>query len=83
MEEMKKISLIEKYTVPSESNFFKLDANENLVLDSYSLTKISINSLKKTDLRKYPIQPDERLYKKLSNYLDVSVGSLVLGSGSD
>ena len=32
MEEMKKISLIEKYTVPSESNFFKLDANENLSL---------------------------------------------------
>ena len=83
MEEMKKISLIEKYTVPSESNFFKLDANENLVLDKDFLTKISINSLKKTDLRKYPIELYERLYKKLSNYLDVSVGSLVLGSGSD
>ena len=83
MEEMKKISLIEKYTVPSESNFFKLDANENLVLDKDFLTKISINSLKKTDLRKYPIELYERLYKKLSNYLDVSVGSMVLGSGSD
>lgn len=44
---MKKISLIEKYTVPAESNFVKLDANENLVLDRDFLTKITINSLKK------------------------------------
>ena len=80
---MKKISLIEKYTVPAESNFFKLDANENLVLDRDFLTKITIDSLKKTDLRKYPIGLYDRLYKKLSDYLDVNIDSLVLGSGSD
>ena len=83
MEVMKKISLIEKYTVPAESNFVKLDANENLVLDRDFLTKITINSLKKTDLRKYPIGLYERLYNKLSDYLDVNTGSLGLGSGSD
>ena len=83
MKEMKKISMIEKYAIPSESNYFKLDANENLVLEKDYLTKISLESLKKIDLRKYPIDLYERLYKKLSQYLKISEKSLVLGSGSD
>ena len=80
---MKKISTIEKYAIPSESNYFKLDANENLVLEKDFLTKISLESLKKIDLRKYPIDLYERLYSKLSHYLKISEKSLVLGSGSD
>lgn len=83
IKEMKKISTIEKYAIPSESNYFKLDANENLVLEKDFLTKISLESLKKIDLRKYPIDLYERLYKKLSHYLKISEKSLVLGSGSD
>ena len=83
MKEMKKISLIEKYAIPTENNFFKLDANENLVLDRNYLTEISLDSLKKIDLRKYPIELYERLYEKLSDYLKINVKSLVLGSGSD
>jgi histidinol-phosphate aminotransferase len=83
MKEMKKISTIEKYATTSESNNFKLDANENLVLEKDFLTKISLESLKEIDLRKYPIDLYERLYKKLSHYLKVSERSLVLGSGSD
>ncbi len=83
MKEMKKFSTIEKYAIPSEGNYFKLDANENLVLEKDFLTKISLESLKKIDLRKYPIDLYERLYKKLSHYLKISEKSLVLGSGSD
>jgi len=81
--EIKKISMIEKYAIPSGSNYSKLDANENLVLDKDIHTKISIDSLKKIDLRKYPIELYEELYKKISSYLMVSKKSLVLGSGSD
>lgn len=75
--------MIEKYAIPSGNNYSKLDANENLVLDKDILTKISIDSLKKIDLRKYPIELYEELYKKISSYLMVSKKSLVLGSGSD
>lgn len=83
MKEMKKISMIEKYAVPPESNYSKLDANENLVIDKDYLTKIALDSLKKIDLRKYPIDLYEQLYRKLSQYLKISEKSLVLGSGSD
>src|SRR5688500_4378874 len=83
MKEMKKISMIEKYAIPSESYYFKLDANENLVLDKDFLTRISLESLKKIDLRKYPIDLYEQLYRRLSHYLKISEKSLVLGSGSD
>ena len=83
MKEMKKISMIEKYAVPPESNYSKLDANENLVIDKGYLTKIALDSLKKIDLRKYPIDLYEQLYRKLSRYLRISEKSLVLGSGSD
>jgi len=83
MKEMKKISMIEKYAVPPESNYSKLDANENLVIDKDYLTKIAQDSLKKIDLRKYPIDLYEQLYKELSQYLKINERSLVLGSGSD
>ncbi len=83
MKEMKKISMVEKYATPSESNYFKLDANENLVLDKNFVINISLDSLKKIDLRKYPIELYEQLYKKLAKYLMISEKSLVLGSGSD
>ena len=80
---MKKISTVEKYATHSKNNYFKLDANENLVLNKNFLSNISLNSLKKIDLRKYPIELYEQLYKKLSEYLRISKKSLVLGSGSD
>jgi histidinol-phosphate aminotransferase len=83
MKEMKKISIVEKYATPSESNYVKLDANENLVIDKNFLTNISLVSLKKIDLRKYPIDLYEQLYKRLAEYLMTSEKSLVLGSGSD
>lgn len=83
MKEMKKISMVEKYATPSKSNYFKLDANENLVLDKNFLTNISLDSIEKIDLRKYPIELYEKLYKKLSDYLMIGEKSLVLGSGSD
>lgn len=55
MKEMKKISMIEKYAIPSESNYFKLDANENLVLDKDFLTRISLESLKKLISENIPL----------------------------
>jgi histidinol-phosphate aminotransferase len=83
MKEMKKISMIEKYTVPPESNYAKLDANENLVIDKEYLTKIALDNLRKIDLRKYPIGLYEQLYRRLSQHLKISERSLVVGSGSD
>ena len=83
MKEMNKISMIEKYAVPLESSYSKLDANENLVIDNNYLVKIASDSLKKIDLRKYPINLYEQLYRRLSQYLKIGEKSLVLGSGSD
>src|SRR5437867_1417535 len=78
-----KIRKIEKYSKPVKNASFKLDANENLLLDSNFLSQLVIKEARKIDLRKYPLELYDELYRKLSEYLKVSEKTLVIGNGSD
>jgi histidinol-phosphate aminotransferase len=80
---IKKIRKIEKYSKPVKNASFKLDANENLLLDSNFLSQLVIKEARKIDLRKYPLELYDELYRKLSEYLKVSEKTLVIGNGSD
>lgn len=82
-ERINKISKIERYSKPGEKALFKLDANENLILDSDFLSQLVIDKAKNIDLRKYPQELYDKLYKKLSVYLKVNEKTLVIGNGSD
>lgn len=82
-ERINKISKIERYSKPGRKALFKLDANENLILDPDFLSQLIINEVRKIDLRKYPLELYDELYKKLSEYLNVSEKTLVIGNGSD
>src|SRR5262245_66648286 len=75
--------MIGKYEKPEETSTYKLDANENLLLDKNLLSQIVIKEAKKIDLRKYPFEQYYNLLKKLSSYLNVDSESLVIGNGSD
>lgn len=75
--------MIEKYDKPVKGTPFKLDANENLLLDTAYLSQLVIKEAKKIDLRKYPLEQYDELYKNLSEYLNVSDKTLVIGNGSD
>jgi histidinol-phosphate aminotransferase len=75
--------MIGKYEKPEEASIYKLDANENFLLDRTFLTQIVIKEAKKIDLRKYPFEQYYNLFKKLSSYLDVDRRSLIIGNGSD
>jgi histidinol-phosphate aminotransferase len=83
LDNIEKISRIEKYQRPLEVTSAKLDANENLVLDNGFLIKFIENLAKHTDLRRYPISLYDELYRKLGTYLKVSTSNIVLGNGSD
>jgi histidinol-phosphate aminotransferase len=82
-ERINTISMIGKYEKPEETSTYKLDANENLLLDRNLLSQIVIKEAKKIDLRKYPFEQYYNLLKKLSSYLNVDSKSLVIGNGSD
>lgn len=82
-ERIKIISMIEKYEKAEEGTPFKLDANENLLLDTTFLSQLVIKEAKKIDLRKYPFEEYDHLFKKLSGYLNVNSKTIVIGNGSD
>lgn len=83
IQRMKSISKIERYSKPEKSPSFKLDANENVVLDRNFLSQLAMAEANKIDLRKYPLDLYDKLYESLSKYLKVSEKNLVIGNGSD
>jgi len=79
-----KICKLDAYVRPERiKGSIKLDANENLALDSKFISKLASHAIIQTDLREYPLEQFEDLYKQLSNYLDVDKKYLGIGSGSD
>jgi len=79
-----KICKLDTYTKPERiKDSVKLDANENFALDSKFISKIALNAIKQTDLREYPLEQFEDLYRQLSNYSGVDKKYLGIGSGSD
>jgi histidinol-phosphate aminotransferase len=79
-----KICKLDAYVKPERiKDSVKLDANENFALDSKFISKIALQAIKQTDLREYPLEQFEDLYRLLSNYSGVDKKYLGIGSGSD
>jgi histidinol-phosphate aminotransferase len=79
-----KICKLDAYVKPERiKDSIKLDANENFALDSKFISKIALHAIKQTDLRQYPLEQFEDLYRQLSNYSGVDKKYLGIGSGSD
>jgi histidinol-phosphate aminotransferase len=81
---LNKISKLDSYIRPTKLNgFIKLDANENMALDRDLIAATALEALKDIDLREYPLEEYDELYRKLATYLGVNKKYLALGSGSD
>ena len=79
-----KICKLDTYVRPERiKDSIKLDANENFALDDKFISKIALHAIKQTDLREYPLEQFEDLYRQLSNYSGVDKKYLGIGSGSD
>ena len=64
-------------------DFYKLDSNENIVLEKNLIRAIAMKSLRESDFREYPLEQFDKLYKKLSEYTNLSTRNIGVGSGSD
>lgn len=83
-ERLDKICKLDNYVKPKRiKDSIRLDANENFALDSKFISEIGLQAMKQTDLREYPTEQFEDLYKQLSNYLGVDKNYLGIGNGSD
>jgi histidinol-phosphate aminotransferase len=81
---LESLSKLDNYIRPERiKNSIKLDANENHVLDRNFISKIALQALKYTDLREYPIEQFDEIYKQLAKYLGISKKYLAIGNGSD
>jgi histidinol-phosphate aminotransferase len=83
-EKLEWLSKLDNYIRPEIiKNSIKLDANENLVLNRNFISEIALQALKYTDLREYPIDQFEEIYKQLEQYIGISKKYLAIGNGSD
>jgi histidinol-phosphate aminotransferase len=64
-------------------DFYKLDSNENIVLEKNLIRAIAMKSLRESDFREYPLEQFDKLYKKLADYTHLSTRNIGVGSGSD
>lgn len=64
-------------------DFYKLDSNENIVLEKRFIKAIAMKSLRESDFREYPLEQFDNLYKKLADYTNLSTRNIGIGSGSD
>jgi histidinol-phosphate aminotransferase len=84
VEKLDKISTFNNYKKPIRNRgFVNLDANENYALKKRFISEIVFRAIKDTDLREYPMEQLEDLYKQLSKYTGVSEKYLGIGNGSD
>ena len=61
-----KICKLDAYLKPERiKDSIKLDANENFALDSKFISNIALYAIKQTDLREYPLEQFEDLYRQL------------------
>lgn len=64
-------------------DFYKLDSNENIVLEKRLIRAMAMKSLRESDFREYPLEQFDKLYKKLADYANLSTKNIGVGSGSD
>ena len=86
-EKLNILSSFNKYTRSENGNnsqeFIKLDANENFMLNKRFISQIALRAAKDTDLREYPSEQFEELYRQLAKYTGIDKKYLAVGNGSD
>ena len=83
-ERLDKISKIDSYNRPERiKDTIKLDSNENLALDKKFIAEIALQVAKYVNLREYPLEQFEELYRELSTYTDINKKYLAIGNGSN
>ena len=83
-EKLERLSKLDNYIRPEKiKNSIKLDSNENFLLNKNFISEIALQALKYTDLREYPLEQFEEIYKRLEEYIGISKKYLAIGNGSD
>ena len=83
-EKLDKISKVDSYIRQERiKDSIKLDSNENLALDKEFITEIALQAAKYVDLREYPLEQFEEIYRELSTYTGIDKKYLAIGNGSD
>jgi histidinol-phosphate aminotransferase len=82
--EIGRISKLGRYKRPEKvKGAAKLDSNENFALDSAFIAEIAAEEAKGADLREYPLDELDALYRQLASYTGISERYIGVGSGSD
>ena len=82
--EVDRIARLDRYVRPEKvKGAIKLDSNENFALDREFVAEVTAEAAKSIDLREYPIDELDYLYKQLSKYTGIGEKYIGAGSGSD
>lgn len=82
--EVDRIARLHRYVRPEKiKGAIKLDSNENFALDREFVAEVTADAAKKVDLREYPLDELDHLYKQLSKYTGIGKKYIGVGSGSD
>ncbi len=82
--ELSRIKTHSPYKRPERlQDYYKLDSNENMVLGEKFVKAIALKSLYCNDLREYPLEHFELLFKKIAKYININTKNVGIGSGSD
>lgn len=83
-EKLDKISKFDSYNRPNKNTgSLKLDANENFALKKKFILDIALQAAKGTDLREYPLDQFQEIYRQLAKYTGINKKYLAVGNGSD
>jgi histidinol-phosphate aminotransferase len=79
-----RISKLDRYARPEKiAGAIKLDSNENFALDKEFVAEVAAEAAGRVDLREYPLDELDYLYRQLSKYCGVGERYIGVGSGSD
>ena len=79
-----RIARLDRYVRPEKvKGAIKLDSNENFALDREFVAEVTADAAKRVDLREYPLEELDYLYKQLSKYTRIGEKYIGVGSGSD
>lgn len=82
--EVDRIARLDRYVRPEKvKGAIKLDSNENFALDREFVADVTADAAKRVDLREYPLDELDYLYKQLSKYTGIGEKYIGVGSGSD
>jgi histidinol-phosphate aminotransferase len=64
-------------------DYYKLDSNENTVLEKKFIRSIALKSINDNDFREYPLEHFDLLFNKIAKYANINTKNVGIGSGSD